>query len=95
MASADRALKECSCLAWAQVRGVGEADGGSAGGELRVKGPNVFAGYWDKPGATADAFDEDGWFRRAARSWPAGCRRLLFPVLPYRRVIHLDCSPEE
>ena len=32
-------------------------------GELLVKGPNVFAGYWEKPEATADAFTDDGWFR--------------------------------
>jgi len=31
-------------------------------GELFVKGPTVFAGYWRKPEATAAAFD-DGWFR--------------------------------
>jgi len=31
-------------------------------GELFVKGPTVFAGYWGKPEATAAAFD-DGWFR--------------------------------
>ena len=31
-------------------------------GELLLKGPNVFAGYWRRPEATADAF-EDAWFR--------------------------------
>jgi malonyl-CoA/methylmalonyl-CoA synthetase len=31
-------------------------------GEVYVKGPNVFAGYWRRPEATADAF-LDGWFR--------------------------------
>ena len=31
-------------------------------GELQVRGPNVFAGYWRNPDATADAF-EDGWLR--------------------------------
>jgi fatty-acyl-CoA synthase len=33
-----------------------------AGGELQVKGPNVFAGYWRDPEATEAAFD-DGWLR--------------------------------
>ncbi|MFC5502203.1 long-chain-fatty-acid--CoA ligase [Lysinimonas soli] len=31
-------------------------------GELLVKGPQVFSGYWKKPDATAEAF-ADGWFR--------------------------------
>jgi long-chain acyl-CoA synthetase len=32
-------------------------------GELLVRGPAVFAGYWHKPDATAECFDADGWFR--------------------------------
>jgi malonyl-CoA/methylmalonyl-CoA synthetase len=31
-------------------------------GELLVRGPQVFAGYWERPDATTDAF-VDGWFR--------------------------------
>lgn len=31
-------------------------------GEVQLRGLNVFAGYWRRPEATADAFD-DGWFR--------------------------------
>jgi long-chain acyl-CoA synthetase len=32
-------------------------------GELLVSGPSVFAGYWQKPDAMAESFDEQGWFR--------------------------------
>ncbi|MCU1357865.1 MAG: AMP-binding protein [Acidimicrobiales bacterium] len=30
--------------------------------EILVRGPNVFAGYWERPDATAESFDGD-WFR--------------------------------
>ena len=32
-------------------------------GELYVKGPNVFKGYWKNELATRDCLSEDGWFR--------------------------------
>jgi long-chain acyl-CoA synthetase len=32
-------------------------------GEILLHGPFVFAGYWHNELATAEAFDEDGWFR--------------------------------
>ena len=32
-------------------------------GELWVRGPNVFAGYWQDPEATAGALTPDGWLR--------------------------------
>jgi len=31
-------------------------------GELLVRGPSVFEGYWQKPAATAQCFDSQGWF---------------------------------
>ncbi len=30
--------------------------------EIQLRGPNVFAGYWERPRATAESFT-DGWFR--------------------------------
>jgi long-chain acyl-CoA synthetase len=35
----------------------------AADGELLVRGPSVFAGYWQKPDQTAQAFDAECWFR--------------------------------
>jgi len=31
-------------------------------GELLVRGPSVFTGYWNQPAVTAEAFDQEGWF---------------------------------
>jgi long-chain acyl-CoA synthetase len=32
-------------------------------GELLIKGPQVFRGYWNNPQATAASFDADGWLK--------------------------------
>ncbi|HET6168692.1 MAG TPA: long-chain fatty acid--CoA ligase, partial [Terracidiphilus sp.] len=32
-------------------------------GELLVRGPFIFQGYWHKPAANAECFDSDGWFK--------------------------------
>jgi malonyl-CoA/methylmalonyl-CoA synthetase len=40
-------------------------------GEVYVRGPNVFAGYWRRPDATAEAF-VDGWFRTGDLAVRAG-----------------------
>jgi long-chain acyl-CoA synthetase len=32
-------------------------------GELEVKGPSIFSGYWNKEKETAEAFTPDGWFK--------------------------------
>ena len=48
-----------------KVRVVDEAGEAVAGGEtgnLQVKGPNVFPGYWHMPGKTAEDFTADGFF---------------------------------
>jgi malonyl-CoA/methylmalonyl-CoA synthetase len=31
-------------------------------GEIEVRGPNVFPGYWNSPDATEESFDAEGWF---------------------------------
>eukprot|EP00455_Lapot_gusevi_P054520 TRINITY_DN8757_c0_g1_i1.p1 TRINITY_DN8757_c0_g1~~TRINITY_DN8757_c0_g1_i1.p1 ORF type:complete len:528 (-),score=41.34 TRINITY_DN8757_c0_g1_i1:110-1693(-) len=37
--------------------------GNQTEGELLVKGDNVFREYWNRPQATAESFDEEGWFK--------------------------------
>ncbi|NHX00616.1 long-chain-fatty-acid--CoA ligase FadD2 [Pseudomonas koreensis] len=32
-------------------------------GELCIKGPQIMKGYWDKPEATAEVLDAEGWFK--------------------------------
>jgi len=48
------------------VRIVGEREepcGPGVVGSVHVSGPNVFAGYWNKPDKTREEFTADGWFR--------------------------------
>ncbi|HJZ25484.1 MAG TPA: AMP-binding protein [Streptosporangiaceae bacterium] len=40
----------------------GEAEPGTDG-EIQLRGPQVFSGYWHDPAATRAAFTPDGWFR--------------------------------
>lgn len=46
------------------VSGDQAADAGSAApGEVQIRGPNVFNGYWQLEEKTRESFTEDGWFR--------------------------------
>jgi long-chain acyl-CoA synthetase len=39
------------------------AMGGDDVGEIAIRGHNVMKGYWNKPEATAESIDSDGWFK--------------------------------
>jgi len=38
-------------------------------GEIEVRGPHVFEGYWNRPDATEEVFEENGWFRTEDLGW--------------------------
>jgi len=52
-------LPGAECRVWA----VGQEARPGTDGEIQVRGPQVFAGYWHDDEATAAAFTPDGWFR--------------------------------
>lgn len=55
---------------------------GMPGGEVQVRGPNVFAGYHNRPDADERAFTPDGWFRTGDLGVldDNGCLRILARV---------------
>lgn len=40
----------------------GEEVGPGTEGEIQMRGPQIFKGYWNNPKATSDAIDSEGWF---------------------------------
>jgi long-chain acyl-CoA synthetase len=38
------------------------ADESDGVGEIAIRGHNIMKGYWQRPDATAEAIDDDGWF---------------------------------
>jgi malonyl-CoA/methylmalonyl-CoA synthetase len=47
----------------ARIRSADGAADPGADGEIQLRGPHVFTGYWNDPAATEAAFTPDGWFR--------------------------------
>lgn len=47
-------------------------------GELRVKGPTVFSGYWKSPELNSQSFDKDGWFKTGDLFKISGDRKEFF-----------------
>ena len=59
-----RTPSACRCPGWNAGSGprAGRRRPGTDG-EIQLRGPQVFAGYWHDATATAEAFTADGWFR--------------------------------
>jgi malonyl-CoA/methylmalonyl-CoA synthetase len=38
-------------------------------GEIEVRGPHIFKGYWQQPEATAEALSLNGWFKTGDLGW--------------------------
>lgn len=53
-------LPGVDCRIWAPS---GAAADPGTDGEIQLRGPQVFGGYWGDPAATSAAFTADGWFR--------------------------------
>jgi acyl-CoA synthetase (AMP-forming)/AMP-acid ligase II len=49
--------------AGAGAGGPGAGAAATVDGEIQLRGPQVFSGYWGDPAATEAAFTADGWFR--------------------------------
>ena len=59
-------------------------------GEIFVKTPGQFTGYWNNSDATDDSVDGQGWFKTGRQTDRAIS---LFEVVGlYRRKVHLLCS---
>lgn len=56
-------LRSCGRILPSYEYRINSSDPERLAGELLVKGPSVFAGYYKNPEATAAAFTEDGFFR--------------------------------
>lgn len=71
---------------------------GEAAGELRIKGESVFKEYWNRPDATAAAFDTDGYFCTGAYSscdWLSSCTLISLHTVDLTMVSTRDNPGEQ
>ncbi len=52
-----------------RIMAAGREVEGEEVGEIQVRGPNVFPGYWRRDESTHEAFEEGGWFHTGDLGW--------------------------
>ncbi len=66
-------------------------------GELCMQGPHVMTGYWNRPEATAEVFDEEGWFHTGdvAKELPGGQIQIVDRIKDMILVSGFNVYPNE
>lgn len=65
-------------------------------GELLIKGPNVFSGYWNAPHKTTESFTSTGWFKTGTcitvnSKYACNKSKLTANLLLFQELVILKC----